>query len=232
MCFDTLSEPGLAFLAARFDGILGFGFPEISVNRIPPFFNAAMSAGLVDDPSFAFYLAKDPAASTGGELTLGGADRRHYQGAFHYVPVTTPGYWQFVVDGLSVGGSSYGGFKAIADTGTSLLALPTHTFSTVLKQLPGATPVGAGGEYMIDCATTGTLPKLTLTIGGRPFVLDGDDYVLKVSTGGQTECLLGMSAIDVPAPRGPLWILGDVFLRKYYTLFDFGESRLGFALAK
>ena len=78
MCFDTLSEPGLAFLAARFDGILGFGFPEISVNRIPPFFNAAMSAGLVDDPSFAFYLAKDPAASTGGELTLGGADRRHH----------------------------------------------------------------------------------------------------------------------------------------------------------
>jgi len=229
---EAVKEPGLAFLAAHFDGILGFGFPQISVNQIPPFFNAAMAAGLISDPSFAFYLAKDALASTGGELTLGGADQRYYHGQFLYVPVTVPGYWQFDVEGLNVGDTAFGGFKAIADTGTSLLALPTETFSSLLKQLPGVTPVGVGGEYTIDCAAIAQLPKLTLSIGGCPFELSGEDYVLKVSAGGQTECLLGMSAIDVPAPRGPLWILGDVFLRKYYTLFDFGGSRLGFALAK
>merc|ERR1719262_516029 len=83
---EAVKEPGVAFIAAHFDGIMGFGFPEISVNGMTPFFQAALAAGMIKEAKFAFFLAKDASAASGGELTLGGADSSKYTGDFTYTP--------------------------------------------------------------------------------------------------------------------------------------------------
>jgi len=228
---EAVKEPGVAFIAAHFDGILGFGYPQISVNGMPPFFQAALASGAIKEPKFAFSLATHGSVAQGGELVLGGVDSSKYTGDFTYTPVTTKGYWQFSVDSITLGSDAVGTtVNAIADTGTSLLAVPKATFTSLVAKLPGVSPLAAG-EYSVDCSKISQMPTLTFKIGGKDFALEGTDYVLQISQMGQTQCLLGMMGIDVPPPRGPLWILGDVFLRKYYTVFDYGENRLGFATA-
>lgn len=222
---DT-SGLGLAYKIGKFAGILGLAFPTISVNHVPVVFEMMIEQGLVEEPVFTFYLTSD---GTDGEMDLGGIDTDHYTGEINYVPLVEEDYWACALDNMTFqneGEPITTVTKAILDTGTSLLAGPSAEVKKIAEAL-GATELAGTGEYTIPCSKIDSLPTIDIALGGMLYSLTGNDYI--INSGGT--CLVGMVGIDIPAPAGPLWILGDVFIRKFFTVFDYGQKRLGFATA-
>ncbi|KAA3478170.1 aspartic proteinase [Gossypium australe] len=334
---EATKEPGVTFIAAKFDGILGLGFKEISVGDAVPVWYNMVEQGLIKDQVFSFWLNRNVGEEMGGEIVFGGVDPNHYKGKHTYVPITQKGYWQFDMGDVLIGdkptGYCAGGCAAIADSGTSLLAGPT-TVITMINQAIGVSGVASQeckavvqqygqtiidllvsqaepmkicsriglcafdgshgvsmgienvvdesngkssgvlhsamcpacemavvwmqnqlienqtqdrildhanqlcdrvpnpmGESTVDCGSLSSMPTISFTIGGKAFELTPEEYILKVGEGAQAQCISGFTALDVPPPRGPLWILGDVFMGSYHTVFDFGKLRVGFAEA-
>ncbi|KAK8618284.1 hypothetical protein V6N13_132280 [Hibiscus sabdariffa] len=334
---EATKEPSLTFLVAKFDGILGLGFKEISVGNAVPVWYNMIKQGLIKDPVFSFWLNRNVGEEVGGEIVFGGVDPNHYRGKHTYVPVTQKGYWQFDMGDVLIGDKPSGycaeGCAAIADSGTSLLAGPTTVIAMINHEIgasgvvsqeckavvqqygqtivdlllaeeqpkkicsqiglctfDGVRGVSMGiesvveesnskssgfrdstmcpacemavvwmqnqlrqnqtqdiilryvnqlcdrmpspmGESAVDCKSLSSMPTVSFTIGNKVFKLGPEEYILKVGEGPQAQCISGFTALDVPPPRGPLWILGDVFMGIYHTVFDFGELRVGFAEA-
>jgi saccharopepsin len=135
--------------------------------------------------------------------------------------------------------------------GTSLIALPTDVAEIINKEI-GATK-SWNGQYTIPCEKIQSLPSLTFTFAGKDYQIDGKDYILQVqgqcisaftgmspfcpeiesrAASGNTDNMLRGAGLDIPKPLGPIWIIGDVFLRKFYTVYDLGRNAVGFAEAR
>ncbi len=213
---------GGAFLVGHFDGILGLAWQSISVDNIPTVFSNLVKQGL--DPVFAFFLSNGD--GTKGELMFGGYNPNHFTGPISWIPLSQETYWEVQLTSLTLGGKSITtATKAVLDTGTSLMVGPSAEVAAFAASV-GAQPMG-NGAYTIPCTSVPTLPTLVFTLGNSSFPLTGTDYTLNV----QGICLFAFEGIDIPAPAGPLWIMGDVLIRKYYSIFDWGNKRIGLAAA-
>jgi len=214
---------GASWISAKFDGLCGMAWPSISENGITPPFMSFWQAGAVASNSFAFYLTKN-ANQVGSLLTLGGYNTSCSKNDWNYVPLIKEWYWMISMTSIAVNGKMITGtnMKAIIDSGTSLLVGDSKLVKQILAMIPTVAE---------DCSNINSLPNVTIVIGGITYTLPATSYVLKIPNGNAFECIQGWEAADLGVALDNSIILGDLWIKTYYSYFDMAGSRMGFATA-
>ncbi|XP_037630086.1 pepsin A-like [Sebastes umbrosus] len=209
--------PFMAHMKA--DGILGLAFQTIASDNVVPVFDRMVSEGLVSQPLFSVYLSGN--SEQGSELVLGGIDSSHYTGQITWIPLSSATYWQISMDSVTINGQTVactGGCQAIIDTGTSLIVGPTNDIQNLNSWVGAST--NQYGESTVNCNNIQSMPEVTFTIGGHAFTIPASAYVFQRSYG----CSTGFGGSSQQ-----LWILGDVFIRQFYAIFDTQNQNIGLA---
>ncbi|GMF11051.1 unnamed protein product [Phytophthora lilii] len=247
---DDESDKLQEFLA---DGIFGLGFEGLAHISRPTVFAALAGQNADLENMFAFYLTPE-AYRTGSELHIGGYDLSVVgpNASFHYTPVVKLPefdsfmYWTIKMNSFFIlpsssdsghqdgdvdnndGGTTEGDVTAnmcdpfcyaIVDTGTSLISVPAGQFDDVVSKITRGLDCNG-----IDCDAVDVKDFPVLHFGMEPdnvFLLQPQDYVL---CSGWGQCKL-----QFQSTTDEWWILGDVFIKTYYTLFDAERMRVGFA---
>jgi len=250
---------GKTFKEMPFDGISGLAFKPLSVAHMEPVFDTVMDkhnlvklpATPETDPSYStenkyscisFHLSSDECAQE-SHMGVGNFDRKCYpkDERLHFVPLKSRTYWVITIKSIEAvwapvslvanslrteaprqSVSLCDKCTGIVDTGTSLMYGPEGSIKTLNRM------IGAGPRGIVDCSAYH--PDINIVLENehgveRTFTLKGSDYILQYDF----ICVSGFKPMT--ESRHPFWIVGDVFLGKFYSVFDFGNSRVGFATA-
>lgn len=218
---------GSVFREAPFDGVFGLGFDNIAAAEMTSPIQNMLQDKLMHKPIFSLWLNGTEEQGKAGELILGGLDRSKFEGNIIFAPVVRKGFWEVTLQKVYAGKEkiSLRRTAAIA-SGSTLNIIPEEDAYRLHRSLKFSK--NGEGRYIIPCGEVRLLPKISLMIGSANFTLSPADYVIEWNE----ECMSAFVGHDIVSPTGPIWVLGSVFLRSYYTVFDMERNRVGFAKSK
>jgi hypothetical protein len=232
-----------------FDGVVGLGLDVLALAPEMSLFGMLVKQGRLAYPSFGVFLA-DTAEET-SEISFGGHNPELVRSELTWAPVAMPeeGHWQvritrMLVDDKVLDFCADGQCRAVVDTGTSVLAVPTAVAGSLQSALEAPLREAAAKKPVSDCrlAQGATLyfeleTGLTIALGPGEYAREAVEAesaatFMNGNATAASHCQPTLLPFDMEAPLGPkLFIWGEPVLRKYYTAYDWQEKRVGFALA-
>jgi len=213
-------ESTAPFETFDFDGVMGLSLPEMSHAPVYNAMERLKETQALHQTLFAAFLsASDSEVS---EITFGSIRTDRMASDLHWVPVSrNTGYWEVMVTDITLDNHPQElceNCYVAVDTGTSELAGPSMVIDQLATRL----------DVMDDCSNFDSLPQVGFLVGNQILNLAPKEYVDRT----ENICQVSMMPVDVPPPRGPLFIFGIPFLEKFYTVYDNVNRQVGFAVAK
>merc|ERR1719443_89245 len=167
ICVGNLCAPGtflsakeesaMPFAQLQFDGVLGLSRTAMAHGPEFSMMQRMVEHKLLREPIFSVFLSDSDAEVS--EVTFGEAKKEHMASELTWVPVNAESkYWEVQISDITFNQKRQRvceGCKVAVDTGTSMLAGPSHTIIELKKKL--------GVRH--DCHNYDQLPKLGFAMG-------------------------------------------------------------------
>ena len=227
LSFGLASTTSDEFLTYPMDGILGLGRPTSSNMDSPSVMQVVAAAKLLPQNVFGVSLQRNSDGSTDGELSFGAPDTTKYTGDLLYIDTDSNGsLWEIPIGDTSVNGMNchFTGKRGIIDSGTSFMLLPPNDAKTLHDRISNSMQAGDG--FQVPCSSS--MP-IQIIISNTTYNVSSKDYIGSPLNDGSM-CSSNIIARQTFGPDQ--WLLGDVFLKNVYTVFDYDKNRIGEAISK
>lgn len=210
------------FMSYPMDGILGLSRSNDTGYDSPTFMDVVEREGLLQSNIVGFSLSRGTDGGKDGSITFGGVDEDKLSGNITYTE-TMPSTkrWSIPVEDVTVDGTAcnFTDRSAIIDTGTSYIMMTPDDAKTFHSIIPGSSK--SGSKYTIPCDTD---VEIRVIFSGVSYAISPSDYVGQKSGSDCASNIIAQKSFGEHE-----WILGDVFLKNVYSVFDYDENKVGFA---
>ncbi|KAK7692440.1 hypothetical protein QCA50_004065 [Cerrena zonata] len=209
-------------------GLLGLAFGSIGSIGEPTFFENLLSSHQLEFALFGIHLTRGVAE--GSSVCFGCVDFSKTTDRISWFPLQSKTYWTISADGVSSDENNTVPMEvtAVIDTGSSLIYLPDDVTANFYDSIPGARSAAVdygGGYYFYPCSAN---LSLSLSFSGHKFEIRNEDFNMGRLSEDSDECLGGIVSLGTGFSSN-MAIIGDVFLKSWYSVYDYTGGRVGFA---
>jgi hypothetical protein len=203
------------------DALIGISYPMKGIPEANLFDNLVRQ-GLLQKNVIGYYLNGETGK---GKMTFGYIDDNLYEGELNKVPVTGDDRWSVKIDDVIINGQHMKVCekfcRAIIDTGATDISIPSHIYEKISR------------KFVVpkDCKGYEKLSDFSIVIHGVSYKIKKEDYVEQKKKDGKVKCYMKINKYDLDKDD-EVWIVGETFLQRFYTIFDRENDAIHFAKRK